>query len=266
MNLSLSQSAIRVGTAGWTLPTPLAGCFSGGGTHLERYGRVFNATEINSSFYRTHLRSTYARWAAGVPEDFRFSVKMPQTITHEHRLREATVALDAFLGQIAALGTRLGCVLVQLPPSLEFEFDVAHSFLVALRERYDGAVAVEPRHATWFAPASTCLLRGHRCTRVAADPARVPAAARVGAWKEVEYRRLHGSPRIYASSYDEVYLRRLATKLVRAQKAGKMPWCIFDNTMFGSAAANGLTLQACVRAAQSNPAASAAGVAESSTK
>ena len=248
------------------MPTPLAGFFPGGGTHLERYARVFSATEINSSFYRAHLRSTYARWAAGVHEDFRFSVKMPQTITHEHRLLGATVALDAFLDQIAALGSRLGCILVQMPPSLEFEFDVAHSFLVALRERYDGAVAVEPRHATWFAPASTSLLRRHRCTRVAADPARVPAAARVGASKEVEYWRLHGSPRIYAASYDEVYLRRLATKLVRAKQSGKVPWCIFDNTMFGSAAANGLMLQACLRAAESNLAASAAGVAESLTR
>jgi len=55
------QSAVMIGTAGWTIPTPLAAMFSGQGTHLERYARRFSAVEINSSFYRPHKPSTYAR-------------------------------------------------------------------------------------------------------------------------------------------------------------------------------------------------------------
>jgi uncharacterized protein YecE (DUF72 family) len=77
-----------VGTAGWSLDRRYAAHFPGAGSHLQRYSGSFNAAEINSSFHRPHRRSTYERWAASVPEDFRFSVKLPKTITHERRLIE----------------------------------------------------------------------------------------------------------------------------------------------------------------------------------
>jgi uncharacterized protein YecE (DUF72 family) len=234
---------MRVGTAGWALPSAFADRFAGADSHLARYARVFTAVEINSSFYRAHLRSTYARWAASVPEDFRFSVKMPKTVTHEQRLVASDAYLDAFFHQIAALGERLGCVLVQLPPSLDFAPAVADAFFATLRARYDGAVAVEPRHATWFAPESTALLERYHCARVAADPARVPPAGEPGGWCGFEYRRLHGSPRIYASSYDDAYLERLAVNLARIQRSGNTAWCIFDNTMFGAALSNAMALE-----------------------
>jgi aspartate/methionine/tyrosine aminotransferase len=58
--------------------------------------------EINSSFYRPHRPSTYERWAASVPASFRFSVKVPRSITHERRLADADALLDAFLAEHAA--------------------------------------------------------------------------------------------------------------------------------------------------------------------
>jgi uncharacterized protein YecE (DUF72 family) len=67
------------------------------GSHLERYAKVLNAVEINSSFYRPHRTATYERWAASVPEEFRFAVKIPKAITHERRLKEAGDLLDRFL-------------------------------------------------------------------------------------------------------------------------------------------------------------------------
>ena len=79
------RHGVRVGTAGWALPVAFRDQFPADGSHLARYASVFGAVEINSSFYRAHLRSTYSRWAASVPEDFRFSVKMPKTITHSYR-------------------------------------------------------------------------------------------------------------------------------------------------------------------------------------
>ena len=235
----------RIGTAGWALPASHRRHFDGDGSHLARYARVFKATEINTSFYRPHLRSTYARWAASVPEDFRFSVKMPKTITHEHRLVGTDAALDAFIDQVSGLGARLGCVLVQLPPSFAFEPTAVESFLAALRQRYDGDVAVEPRHPTWFAPASNSLLEGFCCARVAADPARVPEAGQPGAWRGFAYWRLHGSPVMYRSSYADAFLEELAADLC-ARRKDETAWCIFDNTMLGAALANGLSLQACV--------------------
>ena len=77
-----SPNPIRIGTAGWSIPKEHAGAFPVEGSHLERYGAVLDAVEINSSFYRPHRRATYERWAGAVPEHFRFAVKVPRAITH----------------------------------------------------------------------------------------------------------------------------------------------------------------------------------------
>src|SRR5947209_14478083 len=107
---------VRVGCAGWSIPREHAGRFPAGGSHLLRYAERFPAVEINTSFYRPHLPSTYARWAADTPEGFRFSVKVPKEITHEKRLVGVDDPLDRFLDETAALGAKRGPLLVQLPP------------------------------------------------------------------------------------------------------------------------------------------------------
>jgi len=231
---------IRVGVAGWSLPKALAEKFPGDGSHLQRYAKRLNCAEINSSFYRPHKPATYARWAADVPRAFRFAVKVPKTITHEARLRGAGKLLDAFLEQAGALGAKLGCLLVQLPPSLAFEPTVAARFLRSLRHRYDGAVVCEPRHASWFDSAADAILLRHRIGRVAADPALLAAARVPGGDTACAYFRLHGSPRMYYSTYPEKYLRALAERLVDARKGGSSCWCIFDNTAHGAAISNAL--------------------------
>lgn len=233
---------LRVGTAGWALPGAVQPAFPPEGTHLQRYAARFTAVEINSSFHRPHAPATYARWAAGVPDDFRFSVKIPKAITHERRLADADDLLAAFLGQISGLGEKLGCLLVQLPPSLAYDRATAEAFLASLRDQHAGAVALEPRHPSWFAAEPARLLEEHRVARVAADPARVPAAGEPGGWPGTVYYRLHGSPRTYYSAYDEAYLRALAIRLEEAAGAADAVWCIFDNTASGAATGNALTL------------------------
>ncbi|CDS52509.1 COG1801: Uncharacterized conserved protein [Polaromonas sp. CG9_12] len=99
---------IRVGCAGWSLPRALWLAFPAAGTHLQRYAARFNAAEINSSFYRPHQNATYARWAASVPENFHFSVKLPRTITHQQRLAGCAGLLDDFVAQAGGLGEKLG--------------------------------------------------------------------------------------------------------------------------------------------------------------
>src|SRR5450830_369271 len=112
------HGAALVGCAGWTIPKLSARHFPVAGSHLERFASVFGAAEINSSFYRPHQASTYARWAASTPAAFRFSVKLPKALSHEARLAEPDAVLDRFAGEAGALGDKLGCVLVQLPPKL----------------------------------------------------------------------------------------------------------------------------------------------------
>lgn len=227
----------RIGCAGWSISRDAAPRFDGPGSHLERYARVLHAVEINSSFYRPHQPQTYQRWADSVPDDFRFSVKLPRSITHERRLADSGDLLDAFAAEAGALGNKLGCVLVQLPPSLTLDPAAAERLCLQLRARFDCMLACEARHGSWFTSAATDLLARHHVTRVIADP----AAGKPGpfvATTDALYIRLHGSPRIYASLYTEAQLRQVADFM-----AGKPGWCIFDNTMNGRQTLQALDLR-----------------------
>jgi uncharacterized protein YecE (DUF72 family) len=230
------------------------------GSHLERYGAILDAVEINSSFYRPHRPATYERWAASVPEDFRFAVKVPKTITHERRLKDAGEVLDRFLSEVGGLGSKLGPLLVQLPPSLTFQSGIADRFLSELRGRIDGSIVCEPRHASWFTPEVEALLDELRIARVAADPAPVPGADRPGGWRGLTYYRLHGSPRIYYSPYDPDDLAGIAYRIVSDAAAGIETWSIFDNTAGFAATGDALTTK---RLVQSNGSMTLAGSASS---
>ncbi|HEX8693911.1 MAG TPA: DUF72 domain-containing protein [Longimicrobium sp.] len=233
--------AVRVGCAGWTVPRDHAARFPGEGSHLERYARVFGAAEINSSFHRPHRRSTYERWAASTPLDFRFSVKLPKEITHKRKLVGAAEPLERFLAEAGGLGEKLGPLLVQLPPSLAFDPTTAPGFFALLRGRCGGDVVLEPRHPSWFGAEPEALLAAQRVARVAADPAPVPEAAAPGGWAGLAYFRLHGSPRTYYSAYTPDFLDALAARLRPLSRAGPA-WCIFDNTAAGAAAGDALQL------------------------
>lgn len=233
---------LRIGTAGWSLPGDLALQFPPSGSHLQRYAAVFRAVEINSSFYRPHRRETYAKWAASVPSDFRFSVKLAREITHDLRLRACARPLVKFLDEIDGLGKKLGCVLIQLPPSFAFERATMARFLTLLRRHFDGNAVVEPRHATWFDPVVEDTLRTFDIGRVGSDPALSTDAATPMAKARVAYRRLHGSPRMYYSGYDEAFLESVAADLTSRSSRARECWCIFDNTAHGHAAANALRL------------------------
>jgi len=242
----LSIATVFVGCAGWSIGREHAPAFPADGTHLQRYALRLNAVEINSSFYRPHRPQTYRRWAESVPPAFRFSVKIPKLISHERRLQHCEQPLDEFLGQCMALGERLGCLLLQLPPKLSCDASVAEAFFIQLRERYRGPLVLEPRHESWVQAAP--MLAAHGITQAAVDPSRISndAAPLGGAGLNIglEYWRLHGAPRIYHSPYDEAYLQRLADDLLSSALAGRQAWCIFDNTASGAATANALRLRA----------------------
>ncbi|MDO9004453.1 MAG: DUF72 domain-containing protein [Aquabacterium sp.] len=240
------MSAYRICCAGWALPKEAQGLFAPEGSHLERYASRFSGVEINSSFYRPHKPATYARWAASVPSDFRFSVKVPKAITHERRLVDCQDLLGAFLLEVGQLGHKLGCLLVQLPPSLALDPNRADVFFAMLRARHEGHVVIEPRHASWFGEQGSALLARHRIDRVLADPAPCAGAAWPLAGGDVAsriaYYRLHGSPRIYYDNYDAGYLQALAHRLHEDALSFESVWCIFDNTALGAATFNALEL------------------------
>jgi uncharacterized protein YecE (DUF72 family) len=233
---------ILIGTAGWSLPRAEQPHFPSVGSHLERYASQFQVVEINSSFHRSHKPAIWARWRDAVPPGFRFSVKMPKAITHTARLDVSRDVIVAFLDEISVLETKLACLLVQLPPSLAYDPTIARRFFDNLKARTAVPIACEPRHPSWFEPDADELLRHFAVPRVAADPARVPAASQPGGSRHLSYFRLHGSPKVYYSAYSDTFIRDLATRLQSEAEENRVVWCIFDNTTLGAATRNALDL------------------------
>jgi uncharacterized protein YecE (DUF72 family) len=254
MSERAQPSTTLIGTAGWSLPREHAALFGEGDSMLARYATRFDLAEINSSFYRPHQRKTWERWAASVPARFRFTAKMPQEISHERALRGCVACVDKFLGEVGGLGDKLACLLLQLPRSRPLERRVARDFFAKLRNRYDGGLAVEPRHGSWFTPEADKLYAEFGIARVAADPALSAEAAKVGGDTDaLRYWRWHGSPRMYYSSYGDEALRELAAAMRARAPAGVRRIVVFDNTAHGHAVADGARLQAILtrRAARS---------------
>ncbi|WP_051355472.1 DUF72 domain-containing protein [Mesorhizobium erdmanii] len=242
----MEKQGCFIGTAGWGIPSRYKEEFPPPGSHLERYSRHFPIVEIDTSFYKPHRRETYERWASSVPEHFRFSVKTPKAMTHEHRLVDCHALADAFLQQVEGLGGKLSVLLVQLPPSLPYEPDIAGGFFDMLSKRTKARLACEPRHASWFEAEAEALLAGRRIARVAADPAPVPAAAVPGGWAGLAYFSWHGMPRVYYSDYDAESLARIRQQVQTAAASGAEVWGIFDNTAAGHALGNALAVDAVV--------------------
>jgi uncharacterized protein YecE (DUF72 family) len=233
---------IRIGCAGWSVLSRHKALFGAGDSMLASYATRFDCVEINSSFYRSHQRKTYERWAASVPRDFRFSIKLPRLVTHDQRLLKPGKLLDEFAEEVGGLGARLGGLLVQLPPSLVLEQRPVNAFFTQLRARFPTArIACEPRHASWFSPKADTVWERFDVSRVGADPAPLGEAqahpAGAARWR---YWRMHGSPRMYYSDYGDAALDALDAQL-RGLKGER--WVLFDNTAHGHSISDAVRLQ-----------------------
>ena len=244
---SPSRGRLLTACAGWAIPGASAGAFPAAGSHLQRYATMFDAVEINSSFYRPHRSSTYQRWADSVPDHFLFSVKLPRTITHDAKLAGIDAPLRQFSEEVAGLGSKLGCVLVQLPPKLDFDEAVAADFFAGLRQQFGGMVACEARHPGWFGDAATAVLQAQQVTRVIADPPKGQSGPHQPTTASI-YARLHGAPRVYYSAYAPHYLAQLGEDMAVHARAGRDVWTIFDNTASGAALPNALEAVQAARA------------------
>ena len=236
---------IRVGLAGWSNPPAKRFERDPEQTHLSYYATHFSCVEINSSFYRPHQSATYARWRDETPAPFRFSVKMPRSVTHESHLKRCAAEVSRFYKDIAALQPKLAAVLVQLPPSLEFNGRTVRTFFNSVPRLRGVKVVCEPRHPSWFTSAAERALRDAGVSRVAADPVRCPGAEAPGGVRRFAYFRWHGSPRLYYSKYSEAQLATFAAT-VRKTKAAEI-WCVFDNTARHEAWDDALKFMAALR-------------------
>lgn len=225
----------RIGLAGWSEAVSRYRNRFGPttGTGLARYATTLNFVEVNVSFYRQVRRSTYEGWTEQTPDDFAFSVKMARAVTHFAKLSE-NAPLAPFWDSVAGLGDKLKAVLVQLPPSLTYDDARAAAFFARLRATYDGTIAVEARHASWFEEPPRARYREFDLTEVRTSIPAEPDGSGTA------YYRLHGEPRRYRSPYSLEQLQSLAADVtIRRGKS----LIIFDNTASSAGVDNALTLR-----------------------
>lgn len=137
---------------------------------LEFYARHFPAVEMDSSFYHVPSAKTVAHWAEMTPATFRFSPKLPKTLSHEKRLEDPAPEINTMRHLADELGPRFGCALLQLPPSFQARAQEEKSLRAFLRAWPEEIpLAVEFRHESWNTPAGARLVEDRGVAWVWAD-------------------------------------------------------------------------------------------------
>jgi len=134
---------------------------------LPFYAERFQTTEINYTFRRIPSGKTIESWSELTPEQFAFSLKAPQRVTHFAKLQNCAETLNYFFGVIQGLEDKLGPILFQLPPSFKKDAQVLNAFL---EELPDGIrAAFEFRHDSWFDDETFESLRAHNASLCIAE-------------------------------------------------------------------------------------------------
>jgi uncharacterized protein YecE (DUF72 family) len=134
---------------------------------LAFYAERFTTVEVNYTFYRMPTPALLEGWAKGTPDAFSFTLKAPRRITHDSKLQRCEDLTQAFCKTATTLGSKLGVLLFQLPPTLKRDDAVLGSFLELIPE--GTRAAVEFRHASWHDDAVFEALRRRNVALCVAD-------------------------------------------------------------------------------------------------
>ncbi|MDT8272474.1 MAG: DUF72 domain-containing protein [Desulfomonilia bacterium] len=235
------MNVISIGTSGWTYDH-WRGVFYPEDIPktrwLEFYCRAFSTVEVNATFYRHMKPSTVEKWEQNTPEGFCWSIKANRLITHIKRLRDVHEPLKRFLSSVAPLGEKLGPIIFQLPPSLAFDEGLLMTFLSLIPNHFH--CALEARNRSWVNERAFSCLHQHKVAWCISDTAgRHPCYEEITA--DFVYLRLHGSKKLYASSYTE---DELAAWAARIKGWERDTYAYFDNDFMGYAPNNALKLKA----------------------
>jgi uncharacterized protein YecE (DUF72 family) len=241
------MARLLIGTSGWTYAS-WSGTFYPPSLpsrqYLEFYAKEFCTTEVNYSFYHLPRSSTYEKWVSQVPDDFVFALKASRFITHVKRLVAAEEAWATFVQHALALGSHLGPVLLQFPPSFRCNRTTLADFLRfaqrAALASHPLRLAFEFRHDSWFGKEIYALLRQHDAALCIADSPRYPRHDRVTA--NFVYLRFHGRTELFASRYTEKELAEEAKEIKRYLRDGLDVYVYFNNDALGHAVQNAKAL------------------------
>ena len=169
-------ATLRLGTQGWNYPAWVGPFFPPGtkpADFLATYARAWKTVEVDSTFYATPAAKVVKSWALRTPADFQFSLKLPQLITHERRLRHAFDEAERFYDVARLLGPKLGLILIQMGPDFApIEQSAIDEFIPRLPR--DLRFAIEFRQRGWIRPDVLDLLRGHSVALTLSDGRWIP--------------------------------------------------------------------------------------------
>src|SRR6476659_6348049 len=209
---------------------------------FERYSREFDTVEINASFYRVPLASTFEGWRDKAPPGFRYAVKVNRFITHMKKLLDCEEEVDRFIALARPLGDKLGPLLYQLPPSLHKNLERLDAFLSRLPA--DIEQVVEFRHRSWYDEDVLALLDRHGERFVAHDLKGLVSPR--GESGRTAYVRLHWAAWKYWGRYPDEALLQWTEWCIEQERQGRSVWCYFNNDIHGHAIDDARTLKSIV--------------------
>ena len=243
--ISLGIQNIRLGCAGWSYKEWLGPFYDRGKSMLQQYEAVFDTVELNSSFYRKPDEGTILGLTRHTKKGFMFSAKLNQRFTHDLKLRldeETQDELEEFVELFDPLLTldRLGCFLIQLPPSLKKDDNLFENFLAALPHRYD--YVVEFRHPSWMTNTTWSILSKYQIAYCIVDEPLLQPEVHITS--SIGYIRWHGHGEHpwYNYRYSDQQLREWTPKIREVAKNTSKTYGIFNNHFHGYAPENCLQI------------------------
>jgi len=242
----VQNGQIYLGTSGWSYSEWVGVLYeTDRDSKLRTYAHIFTTAEIDSTFYAYPSQRTVMGWLRYVNPDFVFTAKMPQIVTHKKKL-DLTKGVDEDVKRFCQLmaplqqNGKLRCILIQLPPSLDFQPEAMEKFLEILPAEY--RFAVEFRHLSWMRPETWNLLERHRVAYVVVDEPLLPPE--IHTTTDFCYFRWHGKgTRLwYDYRYEEKELTPWVPKVDETAKKVNTVYGYFNNHFHGYAVENCLQI------------------------
>lgn len=206
---------------------------------LEYYRSVFSTVELNVTFYRLPLVSSFNHWYHDTPADFAFAIKGSRFITHLKRLADSKDSLELFFERAAPLKEKLKVVLWQLPPNFHEDSDRLYKFLKLLK-KYPVRQTFEFRHESWITDEVIDLCKRNKVSICMADAPEFNFDLPVTA--DFVYLRRHGAQGI-DGDYSREFLEHDAERVRAYMNSGKDVFIYFNNDAFGYAPKNARMLR-----------------------
>jgi len=244
--VSTVPTGVHVGCSGWVY-RHWRGIFYPAGLPqkrwFEHYAQEFDTVEINASFYRLPLASTFEAWRERAPPGFRYAVKVNRFITHMKKLLDCETEVDRFIELARPLENNLGPLLYQLPPSLHKNVQRLDAFLSQLPRDLDHVI--EFRHRSWYDEEVLSVLDRHGIGFVSHDLKGLESPR--WASGRTAYVRFHGAGGKYWGRYSAEALAEWTDWCVEQSRQGRSVWCYFNNDIDGHALEDARALKSIIR-------------------